>query len=211
MTANTELPAFPLGTVLLPHQVLTLQVFEPRYRVMLFDLREHEHPRFLVTLITRGSEVGGGDVRSEVGCLAEVSRSVDQPDGRVLIEVVGLQPMRVLEWLPEDPYPLATAEPLEPPDGALRARVDPEALERILELDGEMAELLEHLGIERPDLPVEPVEPARLVWQVALANPLGPLDRQHLLAEPDLAARVEALATMLEDQRELLRARLEWR
>ena len=31
---DQPLPMFPLGTVLLPHAILPLHVFEPRYRLM---------------------------------------------------------------------------------------------------------------------------------------------------------------------------------
>jgi len=34
---STRLAMFPLGTVLVPHGVLPLHVFEPRYRVLMFD------------------------------------------------------------------------------------------------------------------------------------------------------------------------------
>ncbi|HEX5095168.1 MAG TPA: LON peptidase substrate-binding domain-containing protein, partial [Acidimicrobiia bacterium] len=56
---------FPLGTVLFPHALLPLQVFEPRYRVMMRNLLDGER-EFGVVLIERGSEVGGGDVRFDV-------------------------------------------------------------------------------------------------------------------------------------------------
>ena len=37
-----------------------------------------------MTLIERGSEVGGGDVRADVGCLARVVEAAQTPDGRTL-------------------------------------------------------------------------------------------------------------------------------
>ena len=60
------LPMFPLGTVLLPGAPLPLQVFEPRYRGLTHDCLAGV-PEFGVVLIERGSEVGGGDVRTNVG------------------------------------------------------------------------------------------------------------------------------------------------
>ena len=51
---------FPLGSVLLPHMPLPLQLFEQRYLMMLGQLLETEDPEFGVVLIERGSEVGGG-------------------------------------------------------------------------------------------------------------------------------------------------------
>ncbi|MET1002223.1 MAG: LON peptidase substrate-binding domain-containing protein, partial [Acidimicrobiia bacterium] len=50
---------FPLGSVLFPHALLPLHVFEPRYRVMMRHCLEGDK-EFGVVLIERGSEVGGG-------------------------------------------------------------------------------------------------------------------------------------------------------
>src|SRR5687767_6923459 len=60
LEASVRLPMFPLGTVLFPHMVLPLHVFEPRYRVLTRRCLDGE-PMFGVVLIVRGSEVGGDD------------------------------------------------------------------------------------------------------------------------------------------------------
>jgi uncharacterized protein len=60
------MPMFPLGTVLFPYALLPLQVFEPRYRVMMHHVLEGDR-EFGVVLIERGSEVGGGGARVGVG------------------------------------------------------------------------------------------------------------------------------------------------
>ncbi|MDH3706550.1 MAG: LON peptidase substrate-binding domain-containing protein, partial [Acidimicrobiia bacterium] len=67
---------FPLGSVLLPHNALPLHVFEPRYRQMIETVLDDDR-HFGVVLIERGSEVGGDDVRTDVGCLAEI-REIQQ-------------------------------------------------------------------------------------------------------------------------------------
>ena len=62
---------FPLGTVLLPGAYLSLHVFEPRYRALVQACLDGT-PEFGVALIERGSEVGGGDARFDVGCVARI-------------------------------------------------------------------------------------------------------------------------------------------
>ena len=62
------MPMFPLGSVLLPGVVLPLHVFEPRYQQLVRDCLETDEHEFGVVLIDRGSEVGGGDSRTDVGC-----------------------------------------------------------------------------------------------------------------------------------------------
>ena len=105
---------FPLGSVLLPSMVLPLHVFEPRYRAMVRDCLEGDR-EFGVTLIERGSEVGGGDQRSLVGTLAQIVRAQPFPDGRWALLVAGTERITVTEWLPDDPYPRADIEPYPDP------------------------------------------------------------------------------------------------
>ena len=67
------MPMFPLGSVLFPSLALPLHVFEPRYRAMTRHLlSEGVEPEFGVVLIERGSEVGGEDVRRDVGTVARL-------------------------------------------------------------------------------------------------------------------------------------------
>ena len=61
----------PLGAVLLPTGVMPLQLFEERYRHMITDVLAADR-EFGVVLIRRGSEVGGGDLRYDVGTRARV-------------------------------------------------------------------------------------------------------------------------------------------
>src|SRR6185437_15262121 len=74
------IPMFPLGTVLFPHALLPLRVFEPRYRVMTERVLKAER-EFGVVLIERGSEVGGGDTRFDVGTVAQIVRAQQLGDG----------------------------------------------------------------------------------------------------------------------------------
>ncbi|MGH3578652.1 MAG: LON peptidase substrate-binding domain-containing protein, partial [Mycobacterium sp.] len=100
---------FPLSTVLFPHAGLPLHVFEERYRSLMADCLERGDD-FGVVLIARGSEVGGGDQRFEVGTVARISHASRQDDGRLIILARGIERMRVRRWLAEAPYPLAEVE-----------------------------------------------------------------------------------------------------
>ena len=72
---------------------------------------------FGVVLIERGSEVGGGDVRSDVGTVATIVEADELPDGRWALLAVGTRRIRVEAWLEDDPYPLAEVD--DWPDGDL--------------------------------------------------------------------------------------------
>ncbi len=140
------LPMFPLGTVLYPQAMLPLHVFEPRYRIMMRHCLDTDN-EFGVVLIERGSEVGGGDARFPVGTLARIVQASQLDDGRYAIASVGLQRIRVVQWMPEDPYPLAevdaTEVPAPSPDAtqdlfaiAATAPLGPLDAQRVLEAEG---------------------------------------------------------------------------
>ena len=89
-----ELPMFPLGTVLLPHMLLPLHIFEPRYRALIHDVLDGDR-EFGVTLIERGHEVGGGDRRADVGTVAHVEEAEELDDGRWVVLAAGTRRIRV--------------------------------------------------------------------------------------------------------------------
>ena len=122
---DEPLPMFPLGTVLFPHSVLPLHVFEPRYRT-LTERCLADDSTFGVVLIERGSEVGGGEVRFDVGTATRILQAGRLDDGRYVLVTVGERRVRVRRWLPDDPYPLAEVETLTdlPADASAAAVVE---------------------------------------------------------------------------------------
>src|SRR6266446_5995251 len=119
------LPMFPLGNVLFPHAQLPLHVFEPRYRALAETCLAGDG-EFGVVLIERGSEVGGGDSRFDIGTRARIVEARELPDGRWVLAIVGIGRVRVTSWLPDDPYPLAHVVDLadEPTGATSSARRD---------------------------------------------------------------------------------------
>ena len=203
--ASSVVPMFPLGTVLVPGMVLPLHVFEPRYRRMVNDSRAHHDSTFGVVLIERGSEVGGGDVRTDVGTLARILRAEELPDGRWILGALGIHRIRVDRWLPDDPYPRAEihewAEQLREVAADDRNEVTT-LLRRAAALRREMGEPAPPLDLELAD------DPVVAGYQAAVVAPLGPADRQALLAASTVPARWRLLRTLLADQIDLLQARL---
>jgi Lon protease-like protein len=202
---------FPLGTVLVPYGVLPLQVFEPRYRVLMFDcLRGNRE--FGVVLIERGSEVGGADQRFGVATVATIAQAAELPDGRWFLLAVGDRRVDVVEWLAEDPYPVALVE--DRPDGAwadtggsggtaAALETASRAVRRTLALATEAGEEVAPALVEISD------EPVVAGWQLVALAPIASLDKQALLAVDDHAERLLRLAALAEDQSLLLTYRLD--
>lgn len=90
----TDLPIFPLGTVLFPAGTLPLRVFEARYMDMVRGCMQRATP-FGVCLIVRGSEVGAAAEHEEVGCLARITDWDMQQLGLLQIRTRGGERFRV--------------------------------------------------------------------------------------------------------------------
>jgi len=191
---------FPLGTVLLPTAFLPLNVFESRYRTMLVDLLEGSR-RFGVVLIERGSEVGGGEVRTEVGTMARIVDARPAADSGWSVAVVGMQRIQVLRWLPDDPYPTAVVEDL--PD--VEEAVEDASVEttRFRDLVARQRRLLAHLSELGQSVTASTFEcsedPALGTFQLAALGPFGPFDRQRLLAATRVSDRLGLIDEYLGD------------
>ena len=205
MEPTRRLPMFPLGTVLFPSGVLPLRVFEPRYRDMLEDLLPGNR-EFGVVLIERGSEVGGGEVRSGIGTMAKILEARESKDGHWAVVAMGLQRIMVDRWLPDDPYPMAEVRPFPDRPGP---GVDPASYAALRVrlhclLDGLVA-----LGETVPSDRVEIAEdPALGSLQMAALAPLTPFDRQRILEVDRVEDRCRLLGDLLGEGQELVDLRL---
>lgn len=208
MDGVTELPMFPLGSVLFPHAVLPLHVFEPRYRTLVDDVLAADG-RFGVVLIERGHEVGGGDVRFGVGTVAEIVQAGRFPDGRVALATVGVERFEIVEWLADDPYPRASVVPRPEPEPTLGPAAAEALLAGVRDRLARVHELRAALGM--PAFAGEVVVSADLVrasYEAACLAPLGALDAQSLLELDEATDRLAALGRALDAEIEVCTFRL---
>ncbi|MCD9623058.1 LON peptidase substrate-binding domain-containing protein [Rhabdothermincola salaria] len=201
----TVLPMFPLGSVLFPGMALPLHVFEPRYRTLVDDCLAGE-PEFGVVLIERGSEVGGGDLRRDVGTVARIVEAVRFDDGRWGLGCVGVRRVRVDHWLPDDPYPRAEIADWED------EQVGPAATDLLVEVTARLRQVLAataELGLPAAPATLELADdPVLASYQASALAPFGPADHHDLLAEPGPEARLAHLRHLLVEETEYLERRL---
>lgn len=197
---------FPLGTVLFPSLFLPLHVFEPRYRQLARHCMDGDK-EFGVVLIERGSEVGGDDVRTSVGTVAQILEATELDDGRWVLGTVGTRRIRVTQWLPDDPYPRAAVEDWDDPvpeaETTDRYREVLSQLRRVLALKAELAEPAADATIELSD------DPALGSFQIAAVAPIGPADQQRLLVADGPDQRLQLLEVLLAEESDYLAARLQ--
>jgi Lon protease-like protein len=205
------LPMFPLGTVLLPGAVLPLHVFEPRYRRLVQDCLADEAHEFGVTMIERGFEVGGGDVRTMVGTVARMLQVGELADGRYALVTAGTRRIKVNEWLVDDPYPRADVDDWpdeDAQDDSLADEVGP----RIAELWSRvrrMNALATELGDAHADVSTQiSDDPLVASYHLSSLAPLGPADQHRLLCAPSVRARIALLSEVLDDAEAMQQFRL---
>jgi Lon protease-like protein len=174
----TELPMFPLGSVLMPHMPTMLRVFEERYLVMLSRILADEPAEFGVVLIERGQEVGGGEHRFATGTVAQITE-LDSAEGFVVLVAEGERRVEVEEWLDDDPFPRALVRTLPELHWDERLRPARERAEQVVRRA--LARASEHADQEwSADVELAD-DPVAAVWQLAGIAPLEQLDRVRLL------------------------------
>jgi Lon protease-like protein len=189
---------FPLQSALLPDEDLPMQIFEPRYTALVRDCMRDDDPRFGVVLISQGREVGGGDVRCDVGTVARITECVDLAgSGRFVLRCRTGERIRVCDWLPDDLYPRAMVQawPDEPGESVTADQLE--------ELEDRVMALFERIAAARnvllPDRAVvlgsdaDTVDPGLRLYALASRVPIGPADRYSVLAAPSAAERLAAL------------------
>lgn len=183
----TELPLFPLSSVLYPQGSLSLRIFETRYLDMIRDCAR-SNSGFGVCLILEGEEVGEPSIPAAVGTLARIVDFHTTEDGLLGIHAQGGERFQVqrtrirenglihasVEWLAED------EKRVVPPECALLATI----LERFHEQVGG-----EYARVER-----DRYDDATWVgYRLAEALPLQPDERQLILQLNDPIERLVQL------------------
>lgn len=192
------LPIFPLtGSLLLPGNLLPLNVFEPRYRNMVADAMAGErHIGMIQPAVPRqdnwvdAAQAPSNPELYPIGCAGWIERCEPQSDGRYLIVLRGVGRFRIARELPlrrgyrqveadYSDFPADAAEPavlLDPSRmlRALRGFAAAQGLEFDFDLLGSLpgVSLLNGLAAALPFRPAE---------KQALLEAAGPMEREELL------------------------------
>lgn len=176
-----KLALFPLHTVLFPGMPLPLHIFEPRYQEMIETCLSHQTP-FGVVLIRSGPEVGGPAEPHAIGTSASISRVERLPDGKMNIEVVGQERIKILELQRDDAYLTGTVE-----NYPLAGAEDPPAHESARALTPWLGRYLTLLG-EAAGTPFDkkhlPNNPTSLAYLAAIVVQIPLEEKQKLLSLP---------------------------
>ncbi|KAL8130307.1 hypothetical protein V2J09_019462 [Rumex salicifolius] len=114
------IPLFVMDAVL-PYQKLALNIFEPRYRLMVRRIMEGNHRMGMVIIDSATGHI------ADFACEVEITECEPLADGRFYIEVEGRRRFRILRSWDQDGYRVAEVEwtkDISPPEGtSARAEV----------------------------------------------------------------------------------------
>lgn len=192
-----QLALFPLPLVLLPHEVLPLHIFEPRYTEMLRDI-EVEQNLFGISLFEPKDSFSDRPEIGSTGCVAEVREAQTMEDGRSNILSAGIIRYRILDYVEmEKPYLTAEVEFFEDVEED-EALLKP-AAEVIFGLFERVAKAAFDLSGNRGKFPeIQKSDPERLSFIVTAAFSLDNELKYKLLETESTIERFEKLRGILE-------------
>ena len=201
-TSPEELPAvfpvFPLaGALLLPRGDMPLNIFEPRYLMMVDDaLRSHR----LLAMIQPDPVTPGSPVKPNlcaVGCLGKITQFAETGNGRYFICLTGVARFRLhTEVESITPYRQCSGD-FETYRGDFSARVGEENVDRA----GVIAALKLFAKAIRQEIDWKSIHDApdeALVNALSIMSPFGPREKQALLEAIDLKTRADVLIAITE-------------
>jgi len=194
----TQLPLFPLNTVLFPGMPIHLHIFEDRYKLMVARCME-THAPFGVVLLQSGSEVAGEAPEAEphsIGCTAHITQLQPLGDGRMNLVAMGHERFRILAQHNDEPYMTGDVEILPLKDYSAEALdSDTPELQLWLRRYLQLLEKVENAEFSIAQLPRDTLS---LMYLAATILRITQAEKQAILVEDDPLQ----LATVL---KELLR------
>jgi hypothetical protein len=193
------LAVFPLaGALLLPRGQLPLNIFEPRYLMMVDDA--FACGRRLIGMIQPDAAHPGPEERPnlyKIGCVGRLTQLTETGDGRYMIQLTGIARFRVeAELGVATPYRQCRVTYVPFADDFVGHKgedaVDRESLLKAL------SDFLKANDLKADWEGIENAPNEALVNALAMMSPYGAAEKQALLEAPDLKTRAEILVAVTE-------------
>lgn len=186
---TNKLPVFPLGLVVLPGTIQTLQIFEPRYLSMVKDCMNSESG-FVITL--SNDNLSGESFMSQ-GTFVDIIDFNQLPNGLLGITVKGREKVSIksIEQV-ESGLHYASISPIAEPV------VDDQAvLAKFPDLINVLSQLKEHPQVKLLPLEIDMLSAESVSYQLAGLIPISPMQKQTLLEAFDSKQRMNILAKLV--------------
>jgi ATP-dependent Lon protease len=197
------LPVLPLrDTVVFPDTMIPLTIGQERSIKLIDDVLGGN--RLFVMIASKDAEIEapGPDLLHGVGTVGLAHKMVKLPDGTMRVLVQGLKRVAVTRFVREEPYLVADIEELHDVDveskevDALRAN--------LLNVFSKIVELVPYLPEELEMAAANVDEPGPLAFLIASTMRIKTEDKQRLLEESNVEARLRDLTKILAQELEVL-------
>ena len=198
------LPLLPLrGTVVFPQTLVPLAAALPRSLRLIDDVMAGDRTVAMVLQKDAENENAGPDDILEIGTIATIHQMMRVPDGTVRLAVQGVERMKVLEVVQEEPFLKARVVRVPEPT---EDSVEVEALSRnAIDLFQRLVGLVPHLPEElvTAALNVDD-DPRHLVYLIASSLRMEPEERQRLLETDPASAKLRELNAFITKELDVL-------
>ena len=200
----SDLPLFPLKTVVFPGMPMPLHIFEERYKQMIEECIETKRP-FGIVMIDEGSPEFDTNVKPHlVGCTVDIMQVQKLEDGRFFIMTVGQERFRITALKrDEKPYLVGDVSRLAYHDEP-RAQLE-EAAQQLKPEVVEYLEILAEAGKVEVDISQLPDDPEALAGIAASLLDTDMEKKQSLLEINRLSQVLNYLTTIYAQEVKLLR------
>ncbi len=193
---HLQLPVLPLKeTVVFPESMTPLAVGQERSVKLIDDVVSGERMLALFTVKDEDADPPGWKDLYDVGTVAVVHKMIKVPDGTLRILVQGVQRVRLVEAVEDEPYLVGELEDLpevipDSPEVEALTRTVRQQFAHIIGMTPYLPEELELAAANVDD-------PTALTHLIASTLRLKTEERQELLETADVAARLRRIATIL--------------
>ena len=204
LSGPVEMPILPLiNTVIYPNMVAPLLVQRER-SLRCIDEAALREPKVLGLFAQRApsDEEPNAESLYQVGTAGLLLQMLKMPDGGARIIVRGLERVRIIEVLGQDPLIRARVEPIQE---TVADSVELQALTRsVIELFQRVVSLVPNVPDEVKVILVNITDPGRLADFVAANLSLSLEDRQAVLETADVSERLQRIVELLKREVETL-------
>jgi ATP-dependent Lon protease len=197
------MPILPLKeTVVFPDSMIPLAIGQERSIRLVDEAVANDRPIALVTSREGDDEAQSADDLYSVGTAAVIHKMIRVPDGTLRILVQGLRRVRLTRVVQDDPYLVGEFE--EQPDVITREKEIAALARNVETLFSRIIALVPYLPDELQLAATNADDPSALANLIATTMRLKTSEKQELLEEADVEARLRQLTVILNRELELL-------
>ena len=201
-TERLQLPVLPLKeTVVFPESMTPLAVGQERSVKLIDDVVSGERMLALFTVRDTEAETPGWEDLYEVGTVAVVHKMIKVPDGTLRILVQGVQRVRLVERVADEPYLVGELDDLpdDVPDSPEVEALTRNVQSQFAQIIGMTPYLPEELQLAAANVD----EPSALTHLIASTLRLKTEERQELLETVNVEERLRKIAVILSREVEM--------